>query len=332
MAIPASVKEVVDDIPSTDVKRFFSGYNTIEIRRRIRHDLIAHWTDRELQDLSDLLLPSGRTIGGVRIAAFETESDRITRLLLLFYRVPGYHDAFKTLSLKRSVSSQPRKLEAVANHEIKVAVRYLEDLELWADETAKLHGGRLVHYYSQGEDKRLGDLDKTEDGWCLGMSVHWLGCQAKGEDFWASHLGEEGPRKYRFVMAAQEVRVASRSDKVIRDRGSFRLAKYNLKKESKKQIPGDKLGERMALEVTSAPHPFLLIGQYYVGGGGHAMAACLEGTSVQFLDPNLGELLFNSFAGFQDWYPCYLRRLDYLFKVYYVESYSLTRSVAVPPP
>lgn len=295
----------------------FTGYNTSAVRKIVLRDIDKHWSDVETMQLSQLL-----SLGGVRLIKrdAETETRALKRLGLMFHRVPGYHTAAETESFKATLVKQSRA-DAVlrVKYEVQRALRFMVDEEHWARDIARRYGGSLTHYYNQGKDNRLNQFDKTENGWCLGMSVHWLGCKAQKMEFWETHLSEMGAAKYRFVMAAQGVRTAIDS---TGDRASFRLAKFGLKKAGETRINAQPQPQQLASALTSSGNPYLRIGQYYVDGGGHAMAACLEKGGITFMDPNLGEFFFHGLSGFEAWLPLFMRKMDYQLDEFYVERYA----------
>lgn len=323
------INEVLNDIRQPAfATTLFAGFDAAVVRKIVLTDINYHWTDDEIRELSELL-----SIGGVRIIKFsdETETRKLKRCLMLFHRVPGYHTHFETLSLKQTVLNQRRAdVLPKAEYEIQRALRFMTDEDIWARDIAVRHSGNLVHFYNQGRDNRLNEFDKTENGWCLGMSVHWLACRAQRMDFWGTHLSETGAAKYRFVMAAQGVRTATGT---TQDRASFRLKKYGLDLKVKNSEDQDQLGDRMAEMITDSGQSFIRIGQYYTeesGGGGHAMAATLEQGGVRFLDPNLGEFFFKTIGSFRSWYPYFVRKMDYRFEEYYIEGYSLRTASPAP--
>lgn len=295
----------------------FSGYNTDAVRDIVIDDLNDHWDHAAQRQLSDLL-----SLGGFRLikSDSETKSRNLKRLALFFHRVPGYHQHEESMSLKRTILGQTyAEVLPRAKYEVQRALIYMSDEEVWAREVALRYGGTLVHYYNQGKDNRLEAWDITENGWCLGMSVHWLGCKAQKLEFWGSHMSEMGAAKYRFVMAAQGVRVARGETD---DRASFRLKKFGLERKTIVRENADPSPARLATTLSRGASPFLRIGQYYVDGGGHAMAACLEKGGISFLDPNLGEFFFRSVGSFERWFPVFMRKMGYRLDEFYVEQYA----------
>ncbi len=295
----------------------FTGYNTDVVRSIVFKDIDNHWSNTELMQLSELL-----SLGGVRLIKrdAETEARALKRIGIMFHRVPGYHTHAESQNFKATLINQSRA-DALprVKYEVQRALRFMADEEHWARDIARRYGGSLTHYYNQGKDNRLNEFDKTENGWCLGMSVHWLGCKAQKLEFWETHLSEIGAAKYRFVMAAQGVRTATNT---AADRASFRLAKFGLKKAGETRIDAQPQPAQLASALIKSGNPYLRIGQYYVDGGGHAMAACLEKGGITFMDPNLGEFFFHGLSGFEAWLPLFMRKMDYRLDEFYVEHYA----------
>src|SRR5690606_28004811 len=71
-------------------------------------------------------------------------------------------------------------------------------------------GAELIHFYDQGQDDRLNQMDITEDGWCHGVSVRWLMSKRldgfASDRFWTWLSSPEAAASMRFMMADQSIR------------------------------------------------------------------------------------------------------------------------------
>lgn len=309
----------------------FTGYNASVVRKILLDSIQHHFTQPEMIALDEQLsLGSRGGMAQVFKSTEDTETRELKRMTLLFHRVLGYHSHMETESFKQTTLKANRiDTLAMAKMQVQHGLNYAIQEELWGKEISARFGGHLSHYYNQGKDKRLNQMDKTENGWCLGMSVQWLGAKATMQEFWEKHNGAEAAGKYRFVMAAQGVRTAGMGD--VSDRASFRLKTFNLRQVAIKRSGTNPSPTTMAEAIVNSAAPYCRIGQYYTTGGGHAMAASLARGGVTFLDPNLGEFQFKGRDQFVRWFPLFARKMDYRFKSFYVEQYESTQGKPVAP-
>ena len=323
----AAINEISKPAWKTTV---FAGYNAGAVRDLVVEAIQHHFSNPDKFALDEQLsLGSRGGLAQVFKSSEDTETRDLKRMTLVFHRVLGYHSHQETEALKLTMLKASRAdTLSIAKLQVQQGLNYAIQEELWAKEISARFGGFLTHYYNQGKDKRLDQMDKTENGWCLGMSVHWLGCKATMQEFWEKHDGNEAAGKYRFVMAAQGVRTAGMGD--VSDRASFRLTKFGLKQVAVKRENANPTPRAMAEAIVKSPAPFCRIGQYYVDGGGHAMAASLARGGVAFLDPNLGEFQFKGRDEFVRWFPLFTQKMDYRFESFYVEQYQST-IVKAPP-
>lgn len=324
--IVAMAKDFIDRLNETIEQvtpwgpQLFSGYNVSAIRKLLVKKIENHYGPSDVAQLSDLL-----SLGGRRLIKRQqtTDTRHLKRLLLLIHRVLGYHTHAETLALKQSLGamSQPQ-LIALARFHIGRGLGFVTKRDSWAREIPMRFGGRLVHYYSQGQDGRLGAIDMTENGWCLGMSVQWLATKRSKQEFWGVHDSDKAAASYRFVMAGQKLRTQHHHGATTADRASFRLKRFGLVKSSTKTEVNDPHGHLMAYNIASAPSDYCRIGQYYKSGGGHAMAAYKDQGRIRFMDPNLGEFEFLSEAEFRQWFPLFTQFMGYVFKRHYIEFFA----------
>jgi hypothetical protein len=277
----------------------------------------------QFEELSELI-----SLGGIRL--FKTDSKtferNLKRMSILLFRVGCYQTVEMTKSFKSVVvHSNLANLNVITKRVVQDAI-FTRKLKNWAVRVPLRYGGKLIRYYSQGEDKRLKDVDFTENGWCLGMSVQWLGCKAQHLDFWTDHYSNERARAYRFVMASQNIRIKLGNTKDISERAEFRLKRFELNKMRRVDSVRNALhAEELALNIASSPFPFCRIGQYYKSGGGHAMAAYKKGTGIIFMDPNLGEFYFANKSRFITWFSEFTRFMNYDINDHYIEQYSYSQ-------
>jgi Yersinia/Haemophilus virulence surface antigen len=254
----------------------------------------------------------------------------LKRATLLVYRVLGYHTSQETRALKAQVlNANEAQTKQLFKMHLDHGVTMYNNQKVFLQETLARRGGKLVHAYNQGDDGRLGQMDTTGDGWCLGMSVQWLRFKLTGGDFWAFHGTDEGAAAFRFVMAAQGVRSEGLGGSDMSDRAASVLKNHGLSKHSTDTVVGPAATpEKMAELICNSPHPFCRIGQLYVGGGGHAMAAYKD-NGVTFLDPNAGEFHFKNPDGFKVWLPLFTRYMGYHFSKHYREAFQKSAQSSV---
>jgi hypothetical protein len=279
------------------------------------------------------------SLGGFRLikTSAKTELRHTKRLLLLLYRVLGYNNSQQTRQYKEAIRNfdEARTL-ASFRYTLNRIVNMSRSFRDWLEISLPRDGGRLVHYYNQGEDNRLQTVDFTENGWCLGVSTQWLRFKATGEgNFWNWMRTQEGAAAMRFIMAAQGVRVAKGAD--LESRAEFALKKRFgiIKVATLESIGVDATPANMAWNcIVGNTGAFVRLGMYYVEGGGHAMAATTAGQGVSFMDPNAGEVHFEDPGMFSIWFPKYARRIRYHFHRHYAERmiYDPTKARVEPPP
>jgi hypothetical protein len=301
----------------------FPGISMPAVRSAIIKKLKNHYTYADQVELSKAM-----SLGGTRILkrSGTTQLRHVKRLALMIHQVLGYHTFQETDMLKRTIlDMNEQQALLVAGALIQRSLNFILHKKTWANEIPIRFGGRLVHYYSQGEDPRLGEMDITENGWCLGMSVQWLASKAARLDFWGPHDSPEAARSYRFVMAGQKLRTAKFAGSNTSDRASFRLKRFGLSKESTTTESSSPTAGSLARNIATSSASYCRIGQYYVSGGGHAMAAYVDAGSVKFMDPNLGEFAFDNHFQFQQWFPLFTRFMGYVFKRHYVEHFRMNQ-------
>lgn len=294
---------------------------------------IARWSASETRELNTAL-----SLGGIRapqkLLAYagiksdatgaETRIRELRRLLLLIYRVVGYHSHAETMLLRDMILNQSyEQIKLRAEGEISEAFMCIT-ADYWTRNVPRRHRGLCVRAYDQEKDPRMKEAEISDKGWCLGMTVHWLASKAENSDFWEAHIAPEAPAKYRFIMTAQRVRV---TEKNADDRSSFFLVKYGLKCIQKLVERADLSAGRLARMITSSPGTHIAIGMPFVESGGHAMAAFRENDTIKFFDPLLGEFSFETLEGFEAWFPHLMKRMQYQARAFNVDGYTLTGPV-----
>lgn len=321
------LNETLDQIPElvASYPRQFGNVSRTWLRKTIL-DVLRDDPYLDLNEVSEDI-----SLGGVRLIKLssETRIRHLKRFILLLYRIMGYHSSEQTRAYKRQIINldEARTLSELTlqlSRGVKLATDSLHD---WLIKTTAEDGGSLVHYYNQGEDQRLNDMDITVNGWCLGVSVQWIRFNATGRnDFWTWLMTAEGAGACRFVMAAQGVRYASAGVAALSDRSqkaAFALRRFGVIKESQ-MVSGSQPAstpEFMAQCITGGAHQMRIILVDNVGGTGHAMAADIT-NSYTFMDPNAGEIRFTSGAQLQTWLPKFIRRQNYQYTGIWVELYS----------
>lgn len=288
---------------------------------------LKHETDAVSENLSMGSRFPIHTAAGTRLRSLK-------RLVILIYQVMGFHSHAQTRIFQAQVHamSEQRCLQELSQQLARGVQLQQDSLRDWLLKTVTEDGGRLVHYYNQGEDNRLQQIDFTENGWCLGVSTQWLRFKGTGGDFWRWMESEEGAGALRFVMAAQGVRVSKGLD--MADRAEFALKRFGFTKDITIESEGATATPlQMARNICDTRGGnYCRIGQSYVTGGGHAMAAFREDSGVYFMDPNAGELYLPSAAALESWLPKFVRRIRYEFRRHYAERFSYKPVVQVEAP
>lgn len=207
--------------------------------------------------------------------------------------------------------------------------------------------GELISFYNQGGDKRLNDMDLTQEGWCHGVAVQWLRFKAEkgfdNTDFWGWLDSPQAAVAFRFLMVDQNVRpkLALMLAKRALSKGfaSLDTAKAQLGEDytnksstyllksglALKKKHSSNLGDtqKLARDVTETSGNYARIGLFFTAGGGHAVAACTDGQHWRFMDPNAGEVQLSSKSEFNAWFQKYyaMRYSTMPLGSYYVEKY-----------
>ena len=192
--------------------------------------------------------------------------------------------------------------------------------------------GSNVHAYDQALDDRRESQPNTLNGWCLGMAVRWLYFQSqpKPQNFWVEHKDTKGPSVYRFAMNVQtmtsEGTQYSQANSSVRAKFEPQLVtRYKFRRSG--TVP-TALGTAVSTSGFASAvsrcsnDTYIMICQYYKGGGGHAMAAYADKDGhMRFMDPNLGEVEFPTKSSFENWYPEFLRYQQYKISKYFAYQY-----------
>lgn len=300
---------------------YFPGHLPTTVKSAIDLELQNNWPNEKKNKLGELL-----SLGGIRIIKTnaKTEQRQQIRLTLLMYRVLGEQTDHETLRLrdvllKLSSTNMLKRAKCEISH----ALRYINNLKLWADDTAGKYAGSLKHYYVQDNDARQDVVDFTSMGWCFGMVIEWLSCKAHMTDFWAMHSSDEGPRKYRYNMASQGVRPSTNH---MDDRYSFRLRVLGLERTNNSvelEVPGEPSLERLASDIIACRGTHCTISLNFTDDSGHAVGACFGNAGTYFMDPNLGEFWFTNRSFFEKWFPIFSRKMNYRLEQYFIGDYSV---------
>jgi len=204
----------------------------------------------------------------------------------------------------------------------------------WINSVPKQWGGSKIRYYDQSLDRNCKDRPNTVNGWCLGASAQWLKCKHDSTSFWAGdgHINPQHFQSIRFIMSTQTMYTAPTKlrpkgsnvqSAPIEDRFKNHFSKLGVTRRQLTERTGHppvvSLAQQIGRLQTNA---FVLINIWFKGGGGHAMAAYLSpGGDVYFMDPNLGEVKFQSRAQFTPWFPEFIRFQRYEIKSFDVYGY-----------
>ncbi|MDA3962596.1 MAG: YopT-type cysteine protease domain-containing protein [Planctomycetota bacterium] len=210
-----------------------------------------------------------------------------------------------------------------------------------------LGDGELIHFYNQGQDKRLGQMDITNNGWCHGVAVHWLRFKKQNgpsdTSFWDWLASPKGASACSMQMADQAVRpklallFANKAYKggFVDKPTAISQLKDDYGNKNKVWLKQAGLGfmgkhegggstANLALNASGTPGGYARIGLFFVGGGGHAVAAVKDGHNWRFMDPNAGEVLVKSTAKFNDFFQKFyaMRYPTWGLASHYVEKYA----------
>lgn len=169
-------------------------------------------------------------------------------------------------------------------------------------------GAQNVEDYNQANDSRLQDDPVlTGNGWCFGMSVHWLIAKKNGWDFWTWLQTTQAVTKIRFLMARQAIGgkmgdswldASQAASGYLKSHGLSRL-NAPVSMDARQNHNGSSTAIRDKL--TSSNGPFSLI--KLSGNAPHAMAAwCKPSGNIVLMDPNAGEFEFDSPTHFRDFF------------------------------
>jgi hypothetical protein len=169
-------------------------------------------------------------------------------------------------------------------------------------------GAQNVVDYDQGQDSRLKDDPVlTGNGWCFGMSVHWLIAKKNGWDFWSWLQTTEAVCKIRFMMARQAIGSAKGDSWLDASQAATGYLKAHglsrldapVSDNTRQSHNGSSTAIRDKL--TNSNGPFSLI--KLSGKASHAMAAwCKPNGNMVLMDSNAGEFEFGSPTHFRDFF------------------------------
>ena len=186
------------------------------------------------------------------------------------------------------------------------------------EEICKDYKVAIRHVYNQFNDPRIRPANKdhwddlTSPGWCLGMSIHWLGIKKQGGDFWKWAETDDAMKKFRFLMATQMMQLSSIGGNMS---PSARLAdlmqkfRFNRTEDLYQEDYQAPSGAHIVDSIFARSGRFSLI--CFQGNGGHITALYRdEKGRPHFMDPNFGEFSFRSRKLAEDWF-------DELIYMYY---------------
>jgi hypothetical protein len=205
----------------------------------------------------------------------------------------------------------------------------------WAKAKPTVTAPNQTFDYSQGRDQRWNIRKITSEGACQGLSIFWIIKKANGIDYltWlgppksASSQGHD-PAKFGAELDAV-VRVMEQQDKIFKVLQGSRELNMNWAKDRIAQAERGggstklKASGKLVLFQKAAPSQisneviatdgYAFIGFYGQIGtnganGGHAVAAYVRQSTVDFFDPNLGEYHFNDLTSFHTWFAYDLMR------------------------
>ncbi len=165
-------------------------------------------------------------------------------------------------------------------------------------ETAGEQFGGITEDFQQGNPESYGwiNLDpKTREGACYALAVFWMIKHRKGEDFWGWVKRPSGIKAINNTFVSSEA--AKNQDKYM-----FKvLRNHGLRHKSGWDYNGEPVQPQTAALQLLRYDGYKVIGLYGVGGG-HAMAAIINGREARFYDPNYGEVSFRSKVNLGYWF------------------------------
>jgi hypothetical protein len=204
----------------------------------------------------------------------------------------------------------------------------------WAKTKPTVVAPNQTFDYHQGKDQRWNIRKITSEGACQGLSIFWIIKKANGVDYltWlgppkSASLQGSDPAKFGAELDAV-VRVMEQQDKIFamlkgsrelnmnwaRDRiaqidhgGSTKLQANGKLVLFQKAAPSQISSE----VITTDGYAFIgFFGQIGANGanGGHAVAAYVRLSTVDFFDPNFGEYHFKDLSSFHTWFAYDLMR------------------------
>lgn len=169
-------------------------------------------------------------------------------------------------------------------------------------------GAQNVVDYDQGQDSRLQDDPVlTGNGWCFGMSVHWLIAKKNGTDFWSWLQTNEAVAKIRFLMARQAIGgmkgdswldASQAANGYLKSNGLSRMTSP-VSMDARQNHNGSSTAIRDKLTTSAGPFSLIKLS----GNAPHAMAAWRKPNgNVVLMDPNAGEFEFDTANHFRDFF------------------------------
>lgn len=182
-------------------------------------------------------------------------------------------------------------------------------MDPWLKQLVMSKNAEIVHEYDQTTDVRKGT--GNENGWCNGMSAHWIRCKKNNVDFW-TWFDEPG--------SAPQVRSVQTNARMINTAGGYNAAG---------QAAASMLGyagisatansdtfEASARALTVELSTYLGRGRFNIiglhgSGGGHAMAAIWGSVDMTIMDPNAGEIAV-SHGKSREFFSMFLTGMNYI--------------------
>ena len=226
--------------------------------------------------------------------------------------------------LQRAVAAKPPPTsETVTNQ------TFGSPLEGPLEKLVKKAGVKVVYEYGQLGDVRIRPPQKSEDdwddlvsgGWCLGMVIEWLGHKDKGDDFWKYIHTEAAEKKFRYLMAAQNLNIESMGG---RKSATFivqsMLKKYKIRRSSRNAQMQPLSGDEVVNAIFGHDTPYSTL--VYAGNGMHITGFYKDNRGRPFyMDPNFGEVGFKNKKQIKYFFDKLARALYRDMLIFWVDHY-----------
>lgn len=292
----------------------------------------------------------------------------LRRVVLLVYRVLGFHTREETLACRDRIAHLgdrdiKRQLRAALARAIELYLAKRSDnRKKFVEITLPDNNGRRIQGYAQGagpgqndpiadwRDARIGAHSFTRSGWCLGLSTIWLGFRTRLlKDFWtyarSGMAAGEFQGSYRRNQLAEIFTDPDWKAALNYGQGLWKqsnqmrwaertLKSFGLQKTTEVDSSAVPTSADLADAILRPGGAFNLI-TFSIGRGSHATAAHVFANGILFMDPNIGEFSFVPKENLKPWLHKLARFLNYDFvdfSVYkFLENRALPNRLDKPP-